>query len=488
MIDISKYNKADVLRVLYNNAEPQGMGFIRYEPADMSLEEATEYINGKPVPNQTSTSITYSIKPGGNYVVAFVLKDPSTGEPKQLLNLGQFFAEYTNINTLSKGQKINRLIALQYTENSAVLQASCRLDTDGDTQADCLTPVDSGSVNSILNSLKTADADQDDIPDLSDPAPNDKREIGYFPFGITSHLQWYSNSKVKTQIGWMKGLGVRFTRFGIQEYSASEIKAKLKLTDEANIKTIANIARGSHVPSEFAEEARQYVNSYKDLVRLYAVWNEPNLKDFFKIDPDPHLYYRIFRAAYFAVKEADPSAIVLLAPVSIRNKYPFPDRYDAIKWQRIVVEDDSAHPDGPVINNPDVYIAFHDYTDPRIKYGGWPQAKARLQEILNIFPDKPVIITEFLFQRQYGVTQKMRAEALAEFVDGYMKFDQMWALAPHTLIGTEGDDYELTMGFVKKDGTKTKEYLRYKQIIADFEALEVDGKPQPPQNVRVSKP
>ena len=47
MIDISKYDKADVLRVLYNNAQPLGMGFLRYEQGDMSYKEASEYLSGK---------------------------------------------------------------------------------------------------------------------------------------------------------------------------------------------------------------------------------------------------------------------------------------------------------------------------------------------------------------------------------------------------------------------------------------------------------
>lgn len=40
MIDISKLDKADVLRVLYNNARPQGMGYLHFVPGDMSKEEA----------------------------------------------------------------------------------------------------------------------------------------------------------------------------------------------------------------------------------------------------------------------------------------------------------------------------------------------------------------------------------------------------------------------------------------------------------------
>lgn len=39
-MDISKYDKVDILRVLYDNAKPQGMGFLHYHPGNMTFAEA----------------------------------------------------------------------------------------------------------------------------------------------------------------------------------------------------------------------------------------------------------------------------------------------------------------------------------------------------------------------------------------------------------------------------------------------------------------
>ena len=39
-MDISKYDKADVLRVLYNNSGPLGMGILHFTPKEMTREEA----------------------------------------------------------------------------------------------------------------------------------------------------------------------------------------------------------------------------------------------------------------------------------------------------------------------------------------------------------------------------------------------------------------------------------------------------------------
>lgn len=43
-IDISKHNKADVLRVLYDAAKPQGMGILHYQSAPMTRDEADELL------------------------------------------------------------------------------------------------------------------------------------------------------------------------------------------------------------------------------------------------------------------------------------------------------------------------------------------------------------------------------------------------------------------------------------------------------------
>lgn len=40
MIDITGLDKAAVLKALYDNSKPQGLGFLHYVSGDMSIEEA----------------------------------------------------------------------------------------------------------------------------------------------------------------------------------------------------------------------------------------------------------------------------------------------------------------------------------------------------------------------------------------------------------------------------------------------------------------
>lgn len=44
-IDISGLDKADILRVLYNNSRPMGLGFLQATEGDLTEQEAQEYIN-----------------------------------------------------------------------------------------------------------------------------------------------------------------------------------------------------------------------------------------------------------------------------------------------------------------------------------------------------------------------------------------------------------------------------------------------------------
>ena len=43
-MNISKLDKAEVLVALYNNARPQGMGYLHYTPEDMTVEEARKIL------------------------------------------------------------------------------------------------------------------------------------------------------------------------------------------------------------------------------------------------------------------------------------------------------------------------------------------------------------------------------------------------------------------------------------------------------------
>jgi hypothetical protein len=68
MVKIEGLKKADVLKVLYNNSRPLGMGFLQYEAKDMTTSEAEEllknqtcfdYLKGRVMKIDLSSDVTF---------------------------------------------------------------------------------------------------------------------------------------------------------------------------------------------------------------------------------------------------------------------------------------------------------------------------------------------------------------------------------------------------------------------------------------------
>jgi hypothetical protein len=68
-------------------------------------------------------------------------------------------------------------------------------------------------------------------------------------------------------------------------------------------------------PAEYAEFVSMVATRYKGKVSAYEVWNEPNGKVFWDPQPDAAQYTELLKAAYPAIKAADPNAIVVAGSV-----------------------------------------------------------------------------------------------------------------------------------------------------------------------------
>ncbi len=90
---------------------------------------------------------------------------------------------------------------------------------------------------------------------------------------------------------------------------------------EDNISAVVILCYGSawkgHAPetaeeiAAFGEYAFQLVSRYKEHVRHWEVWNEPNILPFWSPKPDPVVYTQLLREAHRRIKEADPEAVVI---------------------------------------------------------------------------------------------------------------------------------------------------------------------------------
>jgi len=61
----------------------------------------------------------------------------------------------------------------------------------------------------------------------------------------------------------------------------------------------------------FGEYVYELVNRYKDTVRHWEVWNEPNISHFWQFEPNPEQYGELLKIAFKAIKRADPDAKVV---------------------------------------------------------------------------------------------------------------------------------------------------------------------------------
>jgi len=69
-------------------------------------------------------------------------------------------------------------------------------------------------------------------------------------------------------------------------------------------------------PAEYAEYAGMVATRYAGKVAAYEVWNEPNYYVFWQPTPDAAAYTEILKAAYTAIKAADPNAVVVAGGIA----------------------------------------------------------------------------------------------------------------------------------------------------------------------------
>jgi len=77
--------------------------------------------------------------------------------------------------------------------------------------------------------------------------------------------------------------------------------------------TASNVPRD---PADFARFAGSLAARYRGRVAAYEIWNEENYARFWSTGPSPAAYAELLRAAYPAVKEADPAAKVVFGGLS----------------------------------------------------------------------------------------------------------------------------------------------------------------------------
>ncbi len=150
------------------------------------------------------------------------------------------------------------------------------------------------------------------------------------PFGV-NFLKWeflkgHADvwTDLRQRMALMKAAGITWDRDGIDKNTVNPkpgvwdwkfTDRVVALAQEQRIH-LAIILMGGPPPRDaagrasYTEYVYQTVNRYKGSVKVWEIWNEPNIPAFWK-NPDVRLYTLMLKDAYAAAKRADPACVVL---------------------------------------------------------------------------------------------------------------------------------------------------------------------------------
>ena len=229
-------------------------------------------------------------------------------------------------------------------------------------------------------------------------------------------------------------------------------------------------ASGSRVPmtrpqnaGDYADFLRYVAARYAGRVSAWEVWNEENTQRFWSSGPSPAGYAALLKAAYPAVKAADPGALVVFGGVS-QNDYAFIEgAYQAGAKGSFDVM--AVHPyPGP--NPPETVW----YTGARIA----PNAFTGFREVRNSMlasgDDKPIWLTEFGWSttttESWGVSPAQQADYLTR---AYRLLEQhpyvqlaYWYNLRNNFWDQDADTWETQLGLTHTDFTHKPSYDAFK--------------------------
>lgn len=181
----------------------------------------------------------------------------------------------------------------------------------------------------------------------------DPRDNGS-PFGVLDFVSWdhdwndhhYGDDRVTRAAALMREAGVGFVRM---DFLWSDIEPEPGRFEWGRYERILSTLRGqglsqmgvlAYSPSwrsghwnqppdilSYVRYAREVVRRFKDRVRHWQIWNEPDHEEYWKPQDDLRAYLRLLKAVYPVIKEEDPACRVHLGglsralPRSLKNIY-----------------------------------------------------------------------------------------------------------------------------------------------------------------------
>jgi hypothetical protein len=314
--------------------------------------------------------------------------------------------------------------------------------------------------------------------------------------GLETEISWDVSSSVQSQdAAAMKDLGVSWTRITMNWHDAEPSKGSYSSSYLSMMDRAVQLARsngvtvlmdvygspqwastitdpnapptGAHNP-DYANFLHAMAARYAGQVAAWEVWNEENLGRFWAQAPNSGSYAAMLKAAYPAVKSADPNAKVVFGGMS-GNDYGFLDAaYAAAPDLGSYYDAVAVHPYSPVWS-PD-YV-FYDGAGhiARDSFAGYREVHRVMTDHGN---DKPIYLTEFGWattsQQGMGVTAQQQADytrlawkCLQQ--DSYVQVAILYELRNNWWAGN-ADNWEDQLGLVNTNWSHKPAYDAFKSV------------------------
>jgi hypothetical protein len=224
-------------------------------------------------------------------------------------------------------------------------------------------------------------------------------------------------------------------------------------------------------PAQFAKFVSLVATRYKGKVANYEVWNEPNAIFFWQPGPNAAQYTTLLKAAYTAIKAADPNAMVIAAAVGATLDWPGltlnPVRFISEMYQAGAAGYFDA-------------LSFHPYLYNLPFSNGSPYYESPLNQAKRIYAlmvangdgNKKIWATEY-GQPSSVVSEANQAAFLGDFLRTWRSLPFAGPAFLHTLLdSTVSDPVEASLGLFHTDWTPKPALTAVQQVIAENDAIE----------------
>ncbi len=216
---------------------------------------------------------------------------------------------------------------------------------------------------------------------------------------------------------------------------------------------------------DFARFTYAVVQRFKNDVRVWQIWDQPNAQAFWKPQPDPARYTALLQEAYLAAKYADPDAVIVFGGLSGNGVEGGGD----VQLAGAFLE--NAYRAG-ARGFFDV-MAIHPYLLPN---SGIETLRAKIgatRAVMNQFGDQaiPLWLTEIGAPTDVTWWSNAPPQSEADAANWLRAvFTRLWDLTPtivwYELQDRAGDDAADHFGLLRADGTPKRAFETLQQIIA----------------------